>query len=76
MVLASVLTILTASFVQLALWDDSNYLLLEVLVSDADVDVSSSAVTAAEALVHLHLYDSQAIFLYMYFPLCSNNVFQ
>jgi len=63
MALALVLTILTASFVQLALWDDSDYLLLGVLVSGADIDVSSSEAVAAESFVHLHLYDSQAIFL-------------
>lgn len=90
MVLASVLTILTASFVQLALWDDSDYLLLGVLVSDADIDMSSSEAIAAESLVHLHLYDSRAIFSYAcvgcfevfspFLPLalllCSNSVFQ
>lgn len=65
-VLASFLTILTALFVQPAFWDDSDcYLLLGVLISDADIDVSSSEVIAAESLVHFHLYDSQAIFLYM-----------
>lgn len=90
MALASVLAVLTASFVLLALWDNSDYLLLGVLVSDADIDVSSSEVVAAESFVHLHLYDSQAIFSYVcvccfdiFFPfrplallLCSNSVFQ
>lgn len=90
MVLASVLTILTALFVQLALWDDSDYLLLGVLISDADIDVSSSEAIASDSLVHLHPYDSQAVFSYVrvgcfdffspFLPLalllCSNSVFQ
>lgn len=75
MVLASVLTILTASFVQLALWDDSDYLLLEVVVSDGDIDVSSSEAIAAESFVHLHLYDSQALSLYVYMYVCYDIFF-
>lgn len=66
MALALVLTILAASCVQLALWDDSDYLLLVVPVSGADIDIPSSEVTAAEHRVHLHLYDCQAIFLYAF----------
>lgn len=50
---------------QLSGSDSDYYLLLGVLISDADIDVSSSEVVAAESLVHFHLYDSQAIFLYM-----------
>lgn len=48
--------ICTASFVG---WQRLSF--AGALVSHPDVDVSSSEAVAAESLVHLHLYDSQAI---------------
>lgn len=48
--------ICTASFVG---WQRLSF--AGVLVSDPDIEVSASEGIAAESLVHLHLYDSQAI---------------